>query len=427
MPCQLGTDDSIPVGQYGSSNIGKMKTVYRLGLGHRYGRLMQTIAGIHYNFSVPDELWRELQKQDGYSGSLDNYKTVGYFALIRNFRRYFWLLLYLFGAAPAVCKSFVRGREHNLVPVGDDSHSLYQPYATSLRMGKLGYQSDAQSSLIVCYNDIDQYTKTLKGALEKPYQRYADIGLKDSTGNYKQLSTNLLQIENEFYSPIRPKRNAVNGETLLEALYKHGVEYIEVRCIDLNPLVAGGIDKQTMQFIDTFLLLCLFKESPKTNNDEHRQITENQRRTVSRGRDPELQLVDGDQERNLVEWGLALIEEMRPIAATLNSAHETTDYLDVLSTMKARLEGTSLTPAAQLLVEMADNNETYYRMAMRKACEQREQFNAVALAADVVEKYQSLAAQSLQKQKDIEQSDTISFDDYLAAYYKRGRMIAESN
>ncbi len=427
MPCQLGTDDSIPVGQYGSSNIGKMKTVYRLGLGHRYGRLMQTIAGIHYNFSVPDELWRELQKQDGDSGSLDNYKTVGYFALIRNFRRYFWLLLYLFGAAPAVCKSFVRGREHNLVPVGDDSHSLYQPYATSLRMGKLGYQSDAQSSLIVCYNDIDQYTKTLKGALETPYQRYADIGLKDSAGNYKQLSTNLLQIENEFYSPIRPKRNAVNGETPLEALYKHGVEYIEVRCIDLNPLVAGGIDKQTMQFIDTFLLLCLFKESPKTNNDEYRQITENQRRTVSRGRDPELQLVDGDQERNLVEWGLALIEEMRPIAATLNSAHETTDYLDVLATMKARLEGTSLTPAAQLLVEMADNNETYYRMAMRKACEQREQFNAVALAPDVVEKYQSLAAQSLQKQKDIEQSDTISFDDYLAAYYQRGRMIAESN
>ena len=148
---------------------------------------------------------------------------------------------------------------------------------------------------------------------------------------------------------------------------------------------------------------------------------------MSRGRDPELQLVDGDQERNLVEWGLALIEEMRPIAATLNSAHETTDYLDVLSTMKARLEGTSLTPAAQLLVEMADNNETYYRMAMRKACEQREQFNAVALAPDVVEKYQSLAAQSLQKQKDIEQSDTISFDDYLAAYYQRGRMIAESN
>ncbi|MFY9332504.1 MAG: glutamate--cysteine ligase, partial [Porticoccaceae bacterium] len=241
------------------------------------------------------------------------------------------------------------------------------------------------------------------------------------------LSTNLLQIENEFYSPIRPKRNAVNGETPLEALYKHGVEYIEVRCIDLNPLVAGGIDKQTMQFIDTFLLLCLFKESPKTNNDEYRQITENQRRTVSRGRDPELELVDGDQERNLVEWGLALIEEMRPIAATLNSAHETTDYLDVLATMKARLEGTSLTPAAQLLVEMADNNETYYRMAMRKACEQREQFNAVALAPDVIEKYQSLAAKSLQKQKDIEQSDTISFDDYLAAYYQRGRMIAESN
>ena len=205
MPCQLGEDSSIPVGEYGTSNTGRMKTVYRLGLGQRYGRLMQTIAGIHYNFSVPDSLWRELQADEGNQQSLQDYKTDGYFALIRNFRRYFWLLLYLFGAAPAVCKSFVRNREHDLVPVGNDSHSLHKPFATSLRMGNLGYQSDAQSSLIVCYNDIAQYTRTLKGALETPYKPYEHLGLKDSQGNYQQLTTNLLQIENEFYSPIRPK------------------------------------------------------------------------------------------------------------------------------------------------------------------------------------------------------------------------------
>ena len=423
MPCQLGEDSSIPVGEYGSSNIGRMKTVYRLGLGHRYGRLMQTIAGIHYNFSVPDSLWMKLQADEGNQQSLQDYKTEGYFALIRNFRRYFWLLLYLFGAAPAVCKSFVRNREHDLQPVGNDSHSLYKPNATSLRMGNLGYQSDAQSSLIVCYNDIAQYTRTLKGALETPYKHYEHLGLKDSQGNYQQLTTNLLQIENEFYSPIRPKRTAASGETPLEALHNKGVEYIEVRCVDLNPLAACGIDRQTIHFLDTFLLFCLLKESPKTNNNEYQQITENQRRTVADGRNPDLELVDGEQSRKLVDWGEALVAEMQPVAELLDEANNSSDYQSTLATMGERLQNSSLTPAAILLNEMQEHNETYYRMAMRKAVEHREYFRGEALAPEVIEKYQRLAEQSQLEQQQIEASDSVSFDDFLTAYYHRDSLV----
>ena len=423
MPCQLGEDSSIPVGEYGSSNIGRMKTVYRLGLGHRYGRLMQTIAGIHYNFSVPDSLWMKLQADEGNQQSLQDYKTEGYFALIRNFRRYFWLLLYLFGAAPAVCKSFVRNREHDLQPVGNDSHSLYKPNATSLRMGNLGYQSDAQSSLIVCYNDIAQYTRTLKGALETPYKHYEHLGLKDSQGNYQQLTTNLLQIENEFYSPIRPKRTAASGETPLEALHNKGVEYIEVRCVDLNPLAACGIDRQTIHFLDTFLLFCLLKDSPKTNNNEYQQITENQRRTVADGRNPDLELVDGEQSRKLVDWGEALVAEMQPVAELLDEANNSSDYQSTLATMGERLQNSSLTPAAILLNEMQEHNETYYRMAMRKAVEHREYFRGEALAPEVIEKYQRLAEQSQLEQQQIEASDSVSFDDFLTAYYHRDSLV----
>mgnify|MGYP001572721376 CR=1 FL=1 len=419
MPCQLGEDSSIPVGEYGTSNIGRMKTVYRLGLGHRYGRLMQTIAGIHYNFSIPDKLWQALQADDNNSQSLQDYKTEGYFALIRNFRRYFWLLLYLFGAAPAVCKSFVRNRDHDLVPVGNDNHSLHKPYATSLRMGNLGYQSDAQSSLVVCYNDIDQYTRTLKGALETPYQPYEHLGLKDSQGNYQQLTTNLLQIENEFYSPIRPKRTAASGETPLEALHNSGVEYIEVRCVDLNPLAACGIDRETIRFLDTFLLFCLLKESPKTNNSEYRQITENQRRTVADGRNPDLELVDGDKQRKLVDWGLELVAEMQSVAALLDRANSSDEFQASLARMAERLQNNRLTPAALLLREMQEHNETYYRMAMRKAVEHREYFRSEKLAPQVVKKYQQLAAKSQLDQQQIEASETLSFDDFLAAYYHR--------
>jgi len=419
MPCQLGDDSSIPVGQYGSSNSGQMKTVYRLGLGHRYGRLMQTIAGIHYNFSVPDELWKQLQVlEGGNQQSLQDFKTDGYFALIRNFRRYFWLLLYLLGAAPAVCASFVRGREHDLVPLGNESHSLHLSYATSLRMGNLGYQSDAQSSLVVCYNDIAQYSRTLKGALETPYQPYEEIGLKDAQGNYQQLTTNLLQIENEFYSPIRPKRTAAPGETPLGALENHGVEYIEVRCVDLNPLLPNGIDKPTSQFLDTFLLFCLLKDSPLTHNDEYRQITENQRRAVARGRDPELELLDGDKQRNLVEWGLSLMAEIQPVAEILDQANSTAEYSTTAELMKTRLQDNSLTPAAQLIAEMKTNNETYYGMAMRKAQEHRQYFQSKALNSETAEKYRRLAEESQLKQEQIEASDSLTFDQFIAAYYQ---------
>ena len=419
MPCQLGEDSSIPVGEYGTSNIGRMKTVYRLGLGQRYGRLMQTIAGIHYNFSIPDELWQELQANENNQQSLQDYKTEGYFALIRNFRRYFWLLLYLLGAAPAVCKSFVRNREHDLQPVGNDSHSLHKPFATSLRMGNLGYQSDAQSSLIVCYNDIDQYTRTLKGALETPYKPYENLGLKDSQGNYQQLTTNLLQIENEFYSPIRPKRTAASDETPLEALQNNGVEYIEVRCVDLNPLAACGIDRESIRFLDTFLLFCLLIESPKTNNNEYQQITENQRRTVADGRNPDLELVDSGKQRRLVDWGSDLIAQMQPVAALLDKAHNGDDYQATLARMAERLQDNSLTPAAALLNEMQAHNETYYRMAMRKAVEHREYFRSQKLAPQVIAKYRQLAEQSQLEQQKIEASESISFDDFLAAYYHR--------
>lgn len=205
MPSQLPADAEIPVARYGSSNSGTMKTIYRVGLGHRYGRSMQTIAGVHYNFSLPDDFWRELQQQEGDSQDLQAFKTQRYFALIRNFRRYFWLLVYLFGAAPAVSNSFVDGRKHRLQAFGDDIQTQHLPFATSLRMGDLGYQSDAQQSLFVCYNNVNSYLRTLCGAITKSHPAYAAIGVKDDAGNYKQLNTSLLQIENEFYSSIDRK------------------------------------------------------------------------------------------------------------------------------------------------------------------------------------------------------------------------------
>src|SRR5690606_21457217 len=186
MPCVLPPDETIPIGRYGSSNVGRAKSVYRMGLAHRYGRRMQTISGIHYNWSLP--------------GVTD----AQYFGLIRNFRRHAFLLLYLFGASPAAASGFVADRRHELQALAPQT--VYMPYGTSLRMGRLGYQSDAPASLAVSYDSLDGYAASLHDALTRPYPAYEAIGIVNPGGEYNQLATSLLQIENEFYGTIRPKR-----------------------------------------------------------------------------------------------------------------------------------------------------------------------------------------------------------------------------
>jgi len=257
MPCILREDDDIPVGQYGTSNIARAKTVYRIGLGNRYGRLMQTISGIHYNFSIPAAFWPVLAKARNETMTKD-FATRCYLDLIRNFRRDSWLLIYLFGASPAVCKSFVKNKQHELEEL--DQGTLYRPHGTSLRMGRLGYTSDAQTSLHVSYNTLEDYAKTIRKGLSTSYPDYERYnGLKN--GEYQQLNAALLQIENEFYGTIRPKRTINKGERPLSALLDRGVEYVEVRCLDVNPFLPTGIDTIQARFIDLFLLNCLLQPS----------------------------------------------------------------------------------------------------------------------------------------------------------------------
>jgi glutamate--cysteine ligase len=270
MPCHLPSDDGIPLGQYGRSNIGLAKTVYRMGLAHRYGRRMQTISGIHYNWSLP---------------GLGNDE---YFALIRNFRRHSFLLLLLFGASPAVGECFVKGHAHELQPLGE--HTLHMPHGTSLRMGRLGYQSDAQASLAVSYNGLESYAASLQDALTRGWPAYEAIGIQGPEGGYRQLATTLLQIENEFYGTIRPKRTIISGERPLHALRQRGVEYVEVRCMDLDPFEAVGINASTARFLDVFPLHCLLSPSPPDTPEEIAALGRNQHRAAARGREPGLTL-----------------------------------------------------------------------------------------------------------------------------------------
>ncbi len=421
MPSQLPADAEIPVARYGSSNSGTMKTIYRVGLGHRYGRSMQTIAGVHYNFSLPDDFWRELQQQEGDSQDLQAFKTQRYFALIRNFRRYFWLLVYLFGAAPAVSNSFVEGRKHRLHAFGDDTQTQHLPFATSLRMGDLGYQSDAQQSLFVCYNNVTNYLRTLCGAITQSHPAYEAIGVKDEAGNYKQLNTSLLQIENEFYSSIRPKRTTQSGETALQALRLRGVEYIEVRCVDLNPYEPLGVNEEQLRVIDAFLLYCLLSDSPETPEDEYAEWQENQKRIVYSGRDPALTLLRDGNEVAFKDWAQEILERSLDCAKLLDQSYCGEDYVSAVSTQFAKLSNPELTPSARVLADLKTQDRSFFEHTLALAEAHRHYFSERPLAADTQEEFKTQAMQSLVAQTQLEQSPQIPFDDYLAKYYAQYR------
>ncbi len=417
MPCIMAGDAGIPVAQYGSSNVARMKTVYRYGLGHRYGRLMQAIAGIHYNFSMPETYWDQAWASAGQPGKRADYISERYLGLIRNFRRYSWLLIYLFGASPAVCASFLRGRDnHGLQAFDEDAKSLYLPYGTALRMGGLGYNSDAQKCLNVCYNSLDSYVKTLSQAILQPHPAYRSIP-SGQDGNYQQLNDSLLQIENEFYSPIRPKRVVDAGESPLCALVRAGIEYIEVRCVDISPFSPVGLDAGQMRFMDTFLLYCLLEESPACAPDEQVAQAANLEAVVNSGRLPGLLLNNGSADIPMAQWAREMLNEMRPIAVLMDTAHESADYTASLENQLAKVADPELTPSARVLREMRDRNQSFFRLSMTYSEQWAQYFRERALATDVQIAFDEESRRSLLAQREIERSDDISFEQYLHNFF----------
>ena len=414
MPCGLPGEDDIPIGQYGSSNIGRAKTVYRIGLAHRYGRRMQTISGVHYNFSLPDAAWPLLMRADGADGAERDYRDRAYFALIRNFRRHSWLLLYLFGASPAVCETFVAGRAHRLQQL--KAGMLYLPGATSLRMGPLGYQSEAQAALRVSYNCLDSYASSLNRALTEPYLPYAAIGIRDGEG-YKQLSTTLLQIENEFYGTIRPKRPVRPGERPLRALNERGVEYVEVRCMDLDPFSPIGITMETMRFLDVFLLHCLLSDSPRDTPEEIATLSRNQHRVAEKGRDSDLRLMRDGQEISPAEWAGELLRKYQPIADALDAAHGGSAHQRALSAAAAAARDPARTRSARVLEEMErEYGNSCVRFALAYSARYREEALKAPLPADVEARLAHLAKESIAEQRKIEASDDMPFETWRQRY-----------
>jgi glutamate--cysteine ligase len=416
MPCIIDGDASIPIARYGRSNIGRMKEVYRLGLGARYGRMMQAISGVHYNYSFPAHFWPVLAHALERRSSDQSFVSEQYFALLRNYRRHGWLVLYLFGNSPAVCGSFLKGREHNLLEWSPGTY--FEPHATSLRMSDLGYRNKSQAGVQISVNSLEEYVRDLTAAVSTPHAEYQKLGVKVD-GEYRQLNANLLQIENEYYSYIRPKRVARSGEHPSQALRRGGVEYVEFRALDVSAFDPVGVNQNKLRFLEAFAALCVLKASDPIGASEQARLDANHAIVAHRGREPGLTLNRNGSSASLGDWARELLDSMRGVCELLDEGDPQRPYSAALEIQAAKIDDPTLTPSARTLEEMRATGESFAQLALRMSRAHKAYFldlyppNEQRLAEFAAE-----AEESLRRQAGIEAADTLTFDQFLANYFR---------
>jgi glutamate--cysteine ligase len=414
MPCAIERDADIPLAQYGHSHVGRMKTIYRNGLGLRYGRMMQAISGVHFNYSFPQRFWEAWAAARGAAGHGTQFVSASYFDLLRNYRRHGWLVLYLFGVSPVVCKSFLRGRDPGLLDLG--SGTAFEPYATSLRMSDVGYRNRNQAGLAVSVNSLEEYIHDLTRAITTPHAPYEALGVRVN-GEYRQLNANILQIENEYYSFIRPKRVARSGERPTKALRRAGVEYVEVRALDVSAFDPVGVNQNKLRFLEAFLALCLMKESPPIAATEQAALDENHLTVARRGREPGLMLMRDGRRVAMVNWARELLDSMQGICTILDGDDAGRPYSQALATQAAKIQDVQLTPSARLMAEL-NAGESFFDLALRMSVMHKAYFlDLYPPNEERLKEFSEEARESLAAQQANEAADAGTFEEYLSRYF----------
>ncbi|MFK8026876.1 MAG: glutamate--cysteine ligase [Gammaproteobacteria bacterium] len=416
MPCKLNGEDSIRIAEYGSSNLGKMKNVYRRGLGYRYGKVMQVISGIHVNLSMPEEFWPSWQHSLKDKNSPQDFVNEQYFKLIRNLQRVGWLVPYLFGASPAVDKSFSHQGVKDLQRW--DENTLYAQHATSLRLGDIGYTNHRENEIGIkaCYDNLSEYVTCLTRAIEKPYAPYEDIGVQVD-GEYRQLNANILQIENEYYSTVRPKQVARRNEKPTHALLDRGVQYVEIRSLDLNPFSPFGVSIEQLRFIEVLFVYCLLGDESIIDRKEREEIDINAYEVSHHGRNPDLHLRKKGKSISLKEWCKDIFTGLSHIAECMDKNTGNQLFSQAVSQFYISVESVEETFSARILSAMRDNNLSYYQY-IETLGKQYCQFYAGSEKCKQTSNEISKAVEiSLREQKQLEDSDTKHFPEFLADYF----------
>ena len=413
MPTVINKDKDIPIADYGPSNLGVFKQIYRNGLSHRYGRMMQAISGVHYNYSVPDSIWQSslFKNMDVDSKRV---RSAAYFNMLRNIYRINWLILYLFGASPTITRNFLTEDNHSFKQL--DKQTLFLPYATSLRMSNFGYQNTRRKKLEVSINSIAEYISGLRKATNTAHSEFAKIQ-KKNTNFQAQINENILQIDDEYYAVARAKSKIISDQRTTSKLNQGGVDFIELRSLDLNPFSRIGIDKETTLFLEVLLAYCFIKQGQYFTDDEITSINHNDALVATKGREPMLKLLKDGETISLKDWGNQIIENLLPIAAVLDSNKN--QYTEAVDQMREKINDSNQTLSGRLLDKIYNNNMSFIELGENIGKANKMHYlnlnQSENASWDLLEKE---TIDSHTQQKKLENNDGESFEAFVENYFK---------
>lgn len=398
MPPSVLDPVDIMIANFGQSQLGQRKRIYREGLALRYGKIMEVIAGIHFNFSFPQDLLQQLVALTGST------KSDLYLAQVRQLWRYMWQIPYLFGASPAAARTSVTGA----MPACLQAHgqcTVLGPEATSMRLGGLGYHNKGRELIAIDYSSIKAYACSLQRATQTPFAEYEQIASGQTA--YRQLNANVLQIENELYSPVRPKQIITPGQTPSEALCQRGVEYIELRALDLDPFCAQGISDACIAFLDVMMFHSMLSNSPGFKPGELEIAERNIARVAAYGRRPRLLLehINGKQ-YTLNDLAQEHFAEFTLIAKWLDKQQSNDGfYADAVSQQAHKLTQPELTPSAQIIEALLQGGLEHDAWVMQQSEKNKQTIQQQPVNSLMQQQFEALSVKS---QRDFEELSSSS-------------------
>ena len=412
MPPFIQSDGEIPIASYGSSNLALFKQTYRNGLSHRYGRIMQTISGIHFNYSLPKQIWKSslFTEENSVSKKL---RAKIYFRTLRNLHRMNWLILYFFGASPIATKNFLSNKNKGFKKL--DNQTYYLPYATSMRMSDLGYQNINQSKVGISLNSLQDYIFDLQKATITKCDDFHKID-KSTRENYPQINSNILQIEDEYYAVSRPKSSNVSNQRLTSKLHDKGVDYIELRSLDINPFQRVGIDLDTIYFLEVFLIYCTLHSSPTIKSDEIEEIKQNDLLVATRGREHGLLLINNGTKISLKNWANQILDEMIYIAGFLDN--KTTNFSNIIRKFSSQITDPEQTLSGVLLNKILTEKVDFQELGRILGSEYKNYYMSLETSENSDWTFlEEESTDSKKRQTELEQDNDQSFEDFIKEYF----------
>lgn len=313
-PCILPYWDQIPIAQY--SEEGKSSQKYREDLAKKYGVKKQMISGVHFNFSFSDDFLKKLYDIEGDDLSFKEFKNNVYLKIARNYLRYCWLIIYLTGCSIGSHKTFSNDCIH-LMNARDDYGSYYSTRGPSFRNASCGYKN--LKDLYPSYDSVDEFTRDVNGFIEN--------------GDLSEAK--------ELYTQIRLKPK--NPQDLLNSLKNDGIEYIEIRTLDINPFYQCGLVRHDMKFLHLFLIYMLIKDE-SDYEDWQREAKINEENTAEKAYVDSMRLLRDGKKVTLKSWASEIINEMFGMCEVVGF-----DEFNTLSLMLKRISNPDLTYGKRLL------------------------------------------------------------------------------